>query len=423
MIYKLHKNGSYNIHTIKTDRFKNVRMEIFFRNNINVETLAKRTILFNYLMESSEEYQTKRDLTLKLEELYNAVSYSTNTKVGNEIISSICIDFLNPKYTEEDYLEDAIKLPFSLIFKPNMVDNEFNKDILESVKTRLISDINAIKETPSKLAIQNALKAMDENSVSSVSLLGKTSEVEVITSGNLVDEYKNILKHDYVDIFIIGDIDMNKAIDYINKYALFNTIKTHNINLIVDNNNRKKANVVREKSSFEQTQLVYILNTLNLTAEEKKYAFIIYNMILGGGSLETKLYQSLRDKNSLCYNVTSIYQKYDSLVLIHTAIDTGKVDLAIKLIKATIKEMEENVTDEEVSRAVNSVVTSINMALDQPDKIIDLYLFNYIADLDPVETRIMKFREITKEDVMRVAKKVAVNTIYTLEGGANDEEN
>ncbi|MDE5630203.1 MAG: hypothetical protein K2I70_01245 [Bacilli bacterium] len=42
MVYKLHKNGSFNIHTIKTDRFKNIRMEIMFRNNIDVSSVHKR---------------------------------------------------------------------------------------------------------------------------------------------------------------------------------------------------------------------------------------------------------------------------------------------------------------------------------------------------------------------------------------------
>lgn len=423
MIYKLHKNGSYNIHTIKTERFKNVRMEIFFRNNIDPKTLFLRTTLFNCLMETSANYKTKRDITLKLEELYNATCYSTSTKVGNQVISSICMDFINPKYLNEDILESAIKLPFDLMFNPNISDLEFDENTLEVIKTRLISDIVCLKENPQKLSIQNALKAMDKDSVSSLNLTGTVDDIESITSTQLVNLYNHIIKHDYIDIFIIGDIDMDKAIDYINKYALFNTIKTHELKLVVDNKIRKKVNVVSSESSFAQTQLIYILNTIGLTPEEKKYAFIIYNMILGGGSLETKLYHNLRDENSLCYNVISIYQKYDNLVLIHTAIDNNNTKLASSLIKKSIEDMKTDVSEDEVSRAISSIVSSINMALDQPNKIIDLYLFRYIADLDELEYRIKKFKEVTVEDVLRVAKKVSINTIYTLESGEKCEEN
>ena len=31
--------GSYNLHTIKTDRFKTCHVELMFRNNVNVEEM------------------------------------------------------------------------------------------------------------------------------------------------------------------------------------------------------------------------------------------------------------------------------------------------------------------------------------------------------------------------------------------------
>jgi len=58
MVYKLHKNGSFNIHTIKTDRFKNIQMEILFRNNLDEKNVHKRVVLFDTLMASSKEYKT-----------------------------------------------------------------------------------------------------------------------------------------------------------------------------------------------------------------------------------------------------------------------------------------------------------------------------------------------------------------------------
>lgn len=422
MIYKLHKNGSYNIHTIKTDRFKNIRMEIILRNNIEPKNVAKRTVLFDMLMENSELYQTKRDLVLKQEELYNSTCYSITSKLGNEVITSICMDFLNPKYTKDNFLSEAIKLPFDLLFKPNIKDNEFDELTLETIKTRVKSDIMCLNENPSKLAILNSLKAMDSKSISSVNLMGTIEEVDSITKSNLYDTYKDILTHDYIDIFVIGDFDENKIIDLINKYASFKTIKNHPLELYVDNETRSKKNIVKEKSNFAQSQLVYICNTINLTAEEKKYAMQIYNMILGGGSLETKLYQNLRDKNSLCYNVNSIYNKYDNLIIINTAVDKKNINKTSKLIEKSIDEMFENVTEEEISRAVSSIITSINMSLDQPGRIIDNYMFNYMSELDAIDERIQKYKEITLEDVKRVAKKVKINTIYILEGEANGED-
>ncbi len=422
MVYKLHKNGSFNIHTIKTDRFKNIQMEILFRNNIDEKNVHKRVVLFDTLMASSEAYKTKREIALKLEDLYNASCYARTTKVGGEVISSITMDFLNPKYAGEDYLSEAIKLPFDLLFYPNVKNNEFANAPLENVKNQVISDIKNTLENPRKLSIQKAIEKAVPKSISSVSLTGKESDIESITAANLYEEYQNILKHDYVDIFIIGDIEVDKVISEIVKNAPFNTIKTHEIEMNIVHTPRKKVQEVEEKSDFSQSQLVYVLNTLNLTEEEKRYPFLIYNLILGGGSLETKLYRHLRDEHSLCYNVLSLFQKYDNLEIIQTGIDYKNVSLAKKLINKTLQEMENSVTEEEVSRAVLAIISSIHVSLDDPAKIIDKYFFEYLGSIDSMDERIEKFKKVTKEDVMRIAKKVKVNTIYVLRGGEKHED-
>lgn len=422
MIYKFHKNGSYNIHTIKTDKFKTIKMEIIFRNNINKSSIAKRTLLFELLMENSKAYQTKRDLILKLEELYNASCYSVSSRLGNEIVSSVTIDFLNPKLTKENYLASAIKLPFDLIFNPNTHDNEFDEETLETIKTRMQAELASISEDPRRLALFNALKSMDSSSISSINILGEKEEIDAITKSNLYEEYKNILEHDYIDIFVIGDIDENKIIDLINKYARFNTIKNHELELFVDNQTRSKVNKVTEAIDLAQTQLVYVYNTTNLTEYERKYAMQIYNMILGGGSLETKLYQNLRGKNSLCYNITSIYNKYDNLMLVTTAIDKENITKAKKLIELSVMEMLKSVTEEELNRAISACLASINLSYDDQGRVIDNYLFNYMAELDPMDERIKNYKNVTIDDVYKVAKKIKLNTIYILEGNHHEED-
>lgn len=421
MIYKFHKNGSYNIHTIKTDKFKTIKMEIIFRNNINRDSIAKRTLLFELLMENSNAYKTKRDLILKQEELYNASCYSVSSRLGNEIISSVSIEFLNPKLTKENYLASAIKLPFELIFNPNIQDNEFDDDTLETIKNRMKAELASISEDPRRKSLFNALKNMDESSISSINIIGSDEEIDAITKSNLYEEYKNVLEHDYVDIFVIGDIDENKIIDLINKYAMFNTIKNHELDLFIDNHTRSKVNKITESIDLAQTQLVYIYNTVNLTEYERKYAMQIYNMILGGGSLETKLYQNLRGKNSLCYNITSIYNKYDNLMFVSTAIDKENINKAKKLIELSVEEMLKNVTEEELNRAISSCIASINLSYDNQGRIIDNYLFNYMAELDSMDERIKNYKNVTLDDVFKVAKKIKLNTIYILEGTHHEE--
>lgn len=415
MEYKLHKCGSYNIHTIKTDRFKTIRMEITFRNNLDKEDYQIRNFLFNLLLENNKEYKTKRELLLKQEDLYNASLYASVNKLGASILQTVVIDFLDPSLTKDDYLEEAIKLPFDMIFNPDINNNEFNKESFEIVKKYLENEIKTSIENKSRYAVSSALKGMDKDSISAIDMLGTLEGLDNITNDKLLEAYNNILKHDYVDISIIGNINTDRVIDIINKYANFETIKDHEINYYVENKLPKKVKEITEESDNTQTHLIYILNVNKLTERERDYVLPVFNTILGGGSLETKLYRHVRDEKSLCYSIGSMNMKFDGLILIRTGIDSENINEAKKTIEYTLKDMK-NISDIELSRSISSIINNLNMCLDSEGNIIDEYLFNYIFNRPYVDERKEIYKTVTKEEVASLAKRIEINTIYILEG-------
>ena len=53
---------------------------------------------------------------LQLEDLYNAQIYAITSKVGNSMISNLCMDFISPTFTESAITNEALKTLFSLVF-------------------------------------------------------------------------------------------------------------------------------------------------------------------------------------------------------------------------------------------------------------------------------------------------------------------
>ena len=82
MEYKVYKEDKYTIHTIKTDRFKNCTLEILFKQNMTRENVTSITLLSDLLSYSSKKYKTKRDLSIELENLYNAYSRFFFSRIG-----------------------------------------------------------------------------------------------------------------------------------------------------------------------------------------------------------------------------------------------------------------------------------------------------------------------------------------------------
>ena len=417
MEYKIHDCKSYRIHTIKTDKFKNCSMEIMFRNKLVKSEITQNNMLVDMLVHSSNKYPKRRDVSIELENLYSASFRGFTTRLGSSVMLSFCLDFLNPKYCEKGYLDDVLSLPFEMLLNPNIKNNEFDNRSFNIIKNRIKSDIESMKENATKYAFRRSLVNMDENSPSSYYMVGYMDDLEAITPSNLVDAYNNLLNNYTCDIFVIGNLDMDEVVTTIKNKFNNRTIKTDKIELYVDNSLRKKNIDVEETGKYEQDSFIMIYNLDDLSERERNFVIHIYNIILGSGGLTSKLYRYLREENSLCYNVSSMIQKYDGLLMIYSGIDGKDKDLCIELVNKAMKEMSSgDFSDLELDNAIKTVISSLKMGEDTQGGIVNNYLFNYLDNLPLYEERVKEFKTVTKDEVIKVSKKIKLNTIYLLKG-------
>lgn len=419
MEYQKYNCNSYNIHTIKTDKFKTVRMEIIFSRNVLKEEMASFTFLCDLLTDSSKNYKTRKDIAIRLEELYKSVLYGVTNKVGNLFMSSFVFEFIDPTYINEtEYLQEAVSFPFQIINNPRVKNQEFDLTSFNIVKKRMLQEIESIKENPDKLAINKALTNMDSNSPSSFRVLGTKEDVENITPSSLYKAYDNLFNHSNCDIFIIGNANMENIVNIIKDSFKNRVIKLSKPTLLVDNSVRKKPQRVVEKSNFVQSTLVMIYNIQNLTKKQKNIDFHVFNYLFGSGGITSKLYKNLRVDNSLCYSVRSLYLKYDELLIVEVSLDKENVSKAEKLINKSIKEMlESKYTDEVLEDAKKNLIFSLKMGLDNNVSILNNYVFNVYDGLPLIDERIKEIQKVSREDLNNCAKSLKLNTIYIQDAG------
>lgn len=418
MKYKTYNCNSFDVHTIKTDKFKTSHVEVIFRDIANKEEMGAYSFLADMLSQSSKTYPRKKDLITRFEELYKIIVYATTLRVGNVLDFHVSLDFINPNYiNDKSYVEEVIKTLFDIIENPNVTNDEFDLKTFNIVKERLKREINSLKENPMKQSIKEAFKAMNTNTPTSYELLGTLESLDKITPSSLYKTYRNLRKNFKVDIFLIGNLEMDDTVSLIKKYFKNRYIIENKLDLMVDNKEIKKPVVKSITSDNVQANLVMIFNLKNLTEIEKNITFNVFNYLYGNGGLTSKLYQSIREKNSLCYAISSMYLKYDKLLLVHISLEQANVKKATSLVKKELKNMQAgNFTEEELKDAINNMIISLDMAQDNTVSIINNYVFHEFDNLPMPEERIEMFKNIKKEDVINVAKKVKLNTIFTLEG-------
>ena len=423
MVYKTYKCNSYNIHTIKTDRFKTVHMEIIFRKNIVKEELVNYAFLVDMLMESSKNYPKRKDVITKLEELYKLVVYGTTVKTGNVLSSNFMADFIDPKFIdEEDYLENVIKFIFEMLMNPNATNEEFDLKEFNFVKERLKREIKGIDENPFKSSMRKAIEAMDKSSVTAFPLMGSVEELEGITPGSLYKYYKKLFKDNTCDIFIIGNVDSDNIVSLIQKYFKHRYINTNKLVLRVDNKFKKKVTTKEDVSENLQANLVMIYNIGELPEVERHVTMQVFNYIFGSGGLTSKLYKRIREENSLCYNISTLYLKYDELIAIHISLDTANVKRAVSMVKKCLKEMQTgDFLDSDLEDAKKSISLALDLTSDNNSSLLNNYVFHEFDNLPLIDERKKSLAKLTKEDVVNVSKKLKLNTIYVLKGKENIE--
>ena len=422
MEYKKFEYPSFNLYTVKTNRFKTCQMEIIFKNEARREDVTIKTFLADIMSDCSSKYPTRKDVARKLEELYQAGFYGLTNKTGNLFMTSFVLNFLNPSFVKDkDYLENVLSLPIDMILNPAIEAGDFDIKNFNIVKNRLQDEILSVNENINRLSLKKALNELDHDSSSSYGVLGSLEELEDITPKSLALAYQNLMKSS-CDIFVIGNLDMDLVANIIFKYFKNKIVHTKDLpSLYVDNKPKKKVLKITEKSHFLETSLVQIYNIENLTEKERITTFHFYNYLFGGGGLNTKLYQLLREKNSLCYGVKSMYLKYDNLLIIQTSVNKKDVGKAEKLIAQAFKEMKEgSFSIEDINNAKESFLFSLNLSLDNQAGILNNYVFHVYDDLPLIEERIKMIEEVTKEEIVVVANKIKPCISFVLEG---EEEN
>lgn len=423
MEYRKYDCKSYNIHTIKTDKFKTVRMEIIFSREVEKEKMPVFTFLCDLLTDCSKNYQRRKDIAIRLEELYKANFYGVTNKVGNLFTSSFIIEFIAPKFiNEKDYLKEVLTFPFQVINNPKVKTREFDITNFNIVKRRMKEEIESIKENSDKLAIINALKTMDETSSSSFKVLGTLDDLERITPSSLYDAYEELFNHSNCDVFVIGDINPDEVTNIIKENFKNRVIKLSRPSIEVNNESRKKVIEHNEDSNFVQSTLVMIYNINNLDKKIKNTSFHVFNYILGSGGISSKLYKNLRTDNSLCYGVRSLYLKYDGLLIVEVSLDKTNVELAEKLIKKCINEMVKgDYSDNEIEDAKKNLTFSLKMGLDNNVSILNNYVFNVFDNLPLIDERIELINKTTREDLMKCGESLSLNTVYVQNAGDDND--
>lgn len=412
--------GAYNLHLIKTKKFKTITIDVDFYREIKKEEITKRNLLKMHLLDSSNNYKTERELIIESENLYDIKVSSSISRIGNFSNLSFQTKFLNEKFTEEGMNKESIIFFLDLIFNPLVKEGSFQN--IEKQKNKLRQQILSIKDNKVKYSVLKLMEKIKDKPYS-YNTFGEIEKLDEINGKNLYDYYTKVLKEDQIDVFVLGDIESSNIKEIFKEYFKVTTFKKESKNIIVPELTlRKKIIRYKELDNVNQAQLLVLCSLNGLTDFERKYTIKLYNELLGGSS-NSILFENIREKNSYCYYINSSVKAYDNILIINSGVEGKNIDKCIKLIKKSLKNISDGkIKNEDVEASKNTIISAIKSSNDEPMGIINTYLSKVLVGTEDNEIRIKKFSDLTKEDIVKVSKKVNIHTILTLEKGEEHEE-
>lgn len=400
------------LHLVKTTKFKSNNIVINLSTKYSKKDYTFLLFLKTILLYSTNKYPSYRSLAIECENLYNASLTSNITIYKDFMTLSVRVNSLNDNYSEKGNTEGLFNLLHEVLFNPLVKDSSFDIESLNVVKELLINNINRYQEDKEEFARVRMLEEYNYNSPLANRDSGYYEELINITPSNLYDYYKEFINNSMIDIYVVGDLSNNEVSELVNKYInIKGQVVDFNTNYMEVPND---YNEVIEEDDITQSKLVLGINLSSDDPFDKYYSLYLYTIILGG-STESKFFKNIREKHSACYYASARAMRANNLIVVRSGIDYKNYDLVIDLIKQEMDKMKKgDFSQEDIKVSKGFVKAGIESKNDDPTSIINsLITYNYYG-IKNDEELISNIDKVSKEDIVRVANEVNINTIYLL---------
>lgn len=411
------------IYKINDNKFKSIYVSYNFTMEVkDTNIFSLNAVLASLMAKSSKKYNTQKEIEKYLNSLYGSNFDINIEKLGDLYNLEFRIEFINKNFlpNKEELLEKILIFLEEMIYNPA----EWSIENIEREKKFIIERISERKDEKLKYGIQRAEELLCKEEPFGMFLYGEKETIESITKEEIIKYYNNLINSP-VTIIISGNLDNYEDIEDKLKLAFEkynkNSIKVEELNYNVINNFKSEQEEVKEYQDTTQSVLSMGLRINNVTPKDF-YAINIYNAILGT-TPSSKLFQNVREKESLAYTVRSRYYRFKNILVIYAGINKENYQKALDLIVEQINDIKNGkITDTELASAKDSLLADLLEWKDSKVAMAKMKIANIITFKNK-EITIDNMREniqrVTLQDVIDIANKVTLEKIFLLGGEDN----
>jgi len=406
------KTPSFHINIGQTTKFKTVKIQLTFLNDLSEENVTKRALLPYLLKAISQKYPTRKDMSIYLESMYSASFHAGVKKIGltQEIVFDFTIIQNDYAIESDDLLEEGFEFLHEVFFKPL-----FTESIFEEEKRLLEEYFLSIYGNKMRFAIQGCTDNMYQGELFRLQAMGKEEDVKRITLEDCISAYHDMMTKDTISINVIGDVDIKDIESRILRHLPFESSRKDLTLIDQTEKPHREPKTITDIQDVQQGKLVLGYQFPAYYLSEDYYKAVVMNVVFGGGS-ESLLFRRIREELNKVYFIGSSYDQHKGSLLVYAGINPNDYDEVLQEIDSIVTSLHQETFDASMiniakKTLVNGLIESFDSASALASRIHHLSLFDRTFNPDEL---IEKIENITAHDVSTISQLLKLDTVYFL---------
>lgn len=411
------------LNSVRDEKFKSDRITVNFITPLNRKDATVNALVPFVLRKGCKGCPDFTELNRRLAKMYGAILDADVSKKGDCQIIEVLLQMADDKFAinGEKMTEEGAKLLSDIVFDPNLDENGlFPEKDFELEREYLIDTINSDLNDKRTYAVHRAVEAEFEGEPFGISRYGYAEDAEKITGEELAAAWRSLVKTARIEIMFVGTGDP-AAVEKVFAKRL-EAVEREPLSM-------KKASPVpyKEPKSLEeamdivQGKLVMGFRMGAPATEREKNAARVLSAIYGGTPF-SKLFMNVREKLSLCYYVVSNFERGSGVMLVDCGIEFESREAAqAEILRQLDCICRGEITEEELANTKLIMKNGLGSVGDSLGGLDNWYMTCVLDDLvlTPEEDA-AEIDKITAEEVVAMAKRAKLSTVFFLKGGETE---
>lgn len=407
---------------LRTDKFKSSCLSLALLAPMDKNTVTANALIPSVLRRGTINHPNTRSLSAALDDLCGGTLEARVQQQGDIQCVGFFGSFLDDAFSPDGtpILERAAALMRELLLHPVVENGVFRADYVLGEGKNQADRIRAQINEKRQYSIKRLTEQMCGGEPYGLDKLGFAEEAVAVTAEQLWKRYQTLLNTSPIVLYYCGSAPMERV-----ENALKNALGTLPARCDFGTfSSCTGAKAVKEVRYFEdamdvtQGKLAMGWRTGDITIRSKEYPALLVLNAIYGGTTTSKLFMNVRERLSLCYFASSMLDKQKGLMLVSSGIEFDKCEQAKNEILAQFQAcVVGDFTEKELEAGRRAVVSGLTSCLDSQGRLEDYWMAQNAANLQHrPEELATAVEQVTKEQVVAVAKKMELDSVYFLKG-------